>query len=256
MVWHDWLGSVIVKILTNKRETGKHVSIFARHCTHLNPADDPSRLSAQIKTNKCFQPVLEDVEENPSLHTIEPHTKTSGIPSLLELKIRSLDNNLVYISGPGPEKREITTVKEHNMAFSSLELKRKNSQSVLRQAVRPCVLNLKLLFEVLGNFFQMPLNHGKVFHERGVDLGHKEYVKTSISYETVKSTNRRKNRKSQGPRFNSPTVSSASFNDVLTQGFWSSEGIFDTYYSLNRMTLENLTQKAPREKENSDVPPT
>ncbi|OMH84088.1 hypothetical protein AX774_g2394 [Zancudomyces culisetae] len=37
------------------------------------------------------------------------------------------------------------------------------------------------------------------------------------------------------------TSSGATYDDVITQGFWTSRGIFDTYYQLSRRTRENLT---------------
>ncbi|OMJ11203.1 hypothetical protein AYI69_g9922, partial [Smittium culicis] len=36
--------------------------------------------------------------------------------------------------------------------------------------------------------------------------------------------------------------SGATYDDVITQEFWASRGIFDTYYQLSRRTRENLTK--------------
>ncbi|OMJ12257.1 hypothetical protein AYI70_g9231, partial [Smittium culicis] len=46
------------------------------------------------------------------------------------------------------------------------------------------------------------------------------------------------------PKEKSTLVSNAgaSYDDIISQGFWPSRGIFENYYQLSRMSQSNLTK--------------
>ncbi|OMJ30259.1 hypothetical protein AYI69_g199 [Smittium culicis] len=45
----------------------------------------------------------------------------------------------------------------------------------------------------------------------------------------------------------------ASYDDVISQVFWSSRGIFESYYQLSRMSQSNLTKIVKGNKNSEDT---